>query len=84
MLRSGASSLLRAFTSLSVTGAHSARPAAGQLNAVPGAARSLYFSGSHYDKEHMKNAKNPDLAEDPGCAAAQTKIFGTAKIRWVE
>ena len=39
-----------------------------------------YFSGSHYDQEHMREAKNPDLPEDEGAADAAVRIFGTSPV----
>ena len=39
-----------------------------------------YFSGSHYDQEHMREAKNPDLSEDEGAADAAVRIFGTSPV----
>mmetsp|Transcript_31110 Transcript_31110/g.72799 ORF Transcript_31110/g.72799 Transcript_31110/m.72799 type:complete len:157 (+) Transcript_31110:89-559(+) len=81
MLRSGTSSLLRAFTSLSVAAAPgAARQVANPLRAAPSAARSLYYSGSHYDATHMRKAKNPELPPDDACAKVSAKVFGTAKI----
>jgi hypothetical protein len=83
MLRSGTSSLLRAFTSLSVAAAPgAARQVANPLRAAPSAARSLYYSGSHYDATHMRKAKNPELPPDDECAKVSAKVFGTAKIRY--
>jgi hypothetical protein len=32
-----------------------------------GQRRMSYFSGSHYDQEHMREAKNPDLPEVVAC-----------------
>lgn len=37
-----------------------------------------YFSGSHYEMDHMIGAKNPQLPKDEKLAQAAVTIFGTA------
>lgn len=39
-----------------------------------------YFSGSHFDSEHMVDAKNPHLPQDAGAADAAVRIFGTSPV----
>mmetsp|Transcript_93543 Transcript_93543/g.151035 ORF Transcript_93543/g.151035 Transcript_93543/m.151035 type:complete len:162 (-) Transcript_93543:725-1210(-) len=68
-----ASPLTASFAAMSVG------PVSARVGAVVSGQRAMsYFSGSHYDNDAMRNAKNPHLPKDEGAAEAAVRIFGTS------